>query len=56
MFRHLCLELGKEYEEKTQKNEDISKIEEIVYEIVPFYVTHNAEADACDLLMSVDRV
>jgi 26S proteasome regulatory subunit N1 len=59
--RHLAAELGEEYNARTEKEQeealgtpqdllDVAKI------IVPFSLTHNAEADAVDLLLELEAI
>lgn len=54
--RHLCLEIGDEYEKRTDTNEPVDDLLALVDEIVPFLLTHNAEPDACDILLEVQRL
>ena len=35
---------------------DVDYLMELVKEIVPFNMEHNAECEACDLLMEVERL
>eukprot|EP00051_Salpingoeca_urceolata_P026738 m.478399 g.478399 ORF g.478399 m.478399 type:complete len:897 (-) comp21140_c0_seq1:156-2846(-) len=56
--RHVQAELAEEHKLRTdaeppQPIDDLIKLAE---EIVPFTMAHNAEADACDLLMEIDRM
>lgn len=52
--RHIASDIGKEYAERQEKNEDASELYVLADEIVPFCMSHNAEADACDLLMELE--
>lgn len=54
--RHLQGEIAEEYKRRVQENgedTDVKDLLNLAEEIVPYCVTHNAEADACDLLMEV---
>lgn len=56
-MRHLSMEVGKEFSRRIQ--EDITEIQdllEIVQILVPYFVQHNAEAEAVDLLLEVERI
>lgn len=58
--RHLTAELTQEWIEidTDGSNSLISKDEltHLAKDIVAFYMKHNAEADACDLLMEIERL
>ena len=56
--RHLSGELTGEWDELTDENtEDMSKkLIGLVHEIVPYNMAHNAETEACDLLMEIERL
>ena len=61
LYRHLSGEIQAEYAEKVKVGEDDMQIDvehlmELVKEIVPFNMQHNAECEACDLLMEVERL
>jgi 26S proteasome regulatory subunit N1 len=58
MNRHLASEIGEEYNariiaEDPQPTEDIVKL---AIEITPFFLHHNAEADAVDLLLELECI
>lgn len=55
-LRHLSTEISDEYEQRMEDEQSVDELLELVYEIVPFLVTHNAESDACDLLISVEKL
>lgn len=38
------------------KGEELSHVLELVKDIIPFNMSHNAEAEACDLLMELERI
>ncbi|XP_076169384.1 regulatory particle non-ATPase 1 [Ptiloglossa arizonensis] len=55
--RHLSGELAGEWDELTDDAEATSKkLIALVHEIVPYNMAHNAETEACDLLMEIERL
>ncbi|KAA0194384.1 hypothetical protein HAZT_HAZT001318, partial [Hyalella azteca] len=55
--RHLAGEIAAEWE--TLMEEDVAKKNELIAEaklIVPYHMQHNAEAEACDLLMEMEQL
>ncbi len=62
--RHLCLELGAEWaaiqERAATEDERVEQLPgelmALVDEIVPFLIDHNAEHEACDLLLDVEQL
>lgn len=56
--KHLSGEIMAEYEVRTTKDsqEATDDIMKLALEIVPFFLTHNAEPDACDLLMELEAL
>eukprot|EP00118_Oscarella_pearsei_P002780 m.11543 g.11543 ORF g.11543 m.11543 type:complete len:911 (+) comp23495_c0_seq1:476-3208(+) len=64
--RHLAGEIGQEYTERFTSEEDSmedmtdsSRVDELILlvkEIIPYNMAHNAEAEACDLLMEIDHL
>lgn len=65
--RHLAAEIGEEYNHRRQlwddaagqessmdAEQDNSDLFNLAREIVPFFLTHNAEADAVDLMMEIE--
>lgn len=57
-IRHLAGEIGAEHARRTEANppEDTSELMELVDQIVPFNISHSAEAEAVDLLMEVQEL
>lgn len=55
-IRNLSGEISEEFRERTEKEQDVKELMDLVDEIVPFNMKHNAECDAVDLLCEVDRV
>lgn len=55
--RHLALEIGESYQEKLGSDEVfIARIVDLSQQIVPFFLKHNAEADAVDLLLEIESI
>eukprot|EP00041_Stephanoeca_diplocostata_P037281 m.1401556 g.1401556 ORF g.1401556 m.1401556 type:complete len:909 (+) comp25008_c0_seq5:69-2795(+) len=56
--RHLSGEIAIEFNERITANPPVKTddILALTERIVPYYMQHNAEADACDLTMEVDRL
>jgi 26S proteasome regulatory subunit N1 len=52
--RHLALEIGEEYNKRTEKEESITDLLDLSLKLVPYFLSHNAEADAVDLLLEVE--
>lgn len=50
------MEVGDEFQEKQDAEGDVDYLIKLVDLIVPFLVNHNAEPDACDILIEVERV
>lgn len=60
MFRHLTGEISQEWADFTgedpKEQELKDKLVELAKQIVPYNMAHNAEAEACDLLMEIERM
>ncbi|KAN0021543.1 hypothetical protein ACTFIU_010150 [Dictyostelium citrinum] len=54
--KHLATEIGIEYDIKKEENQSVEDLLKLVDEIVPFQMTHNAEPEACDLLLEVEQL
>eukprot|EP00045_Choanoeca_perplexa_P012108 m.130781 g.130781 ORF g.130781 m.130781 type:complete len:893 (+) comp15889_c0_seq1:159-2837(+) len=58
--RHLQGEIAEEFKARqSSSSEEPSSVEDLYQlasEIVPYCLSHNAEADACDLLMEIERL
>lgn len=54
--RHLSLEVIAEYEAMQEKELPTDKLLKLGLELVPFFMKHNAEADACDLLIELESL
>merc|ERR1740138_415379 len=55
-IRNISGEISEEFRERTEKGGDVKELLDLVEEIVPFNMKHNAEVDAIDLLCEVDKV
>lgn len=54
--RHLSMELMAEYNSLLESNSNTEVVVRVAKEIVPFFLKHNAEADACDLLLELEII
>ncbi|GAO49426.1 26S proteasome regulatory subunit rpn1 [Saitoella complicata NRRL Y-17804] len=56
--RHLAMEIGEEYSERTLKDipDSTDDIMDLAMQLVPFFLSHNAEADAVDLLLELEAI
>lgn len=54
--RHLSSEIIQEYNHRVESEQDTSDLIKLAIEIVPFFMNHNAEADACDLLLELESL
>lgn len=53
---HLAAEIIAEQAIRMVAEETVDDLMPIVDEIVPFCLSHNAEADACDLLLEIEKL
>lgn len=59
ILRHLAGEIAQEWDEIPDGEEGQKKREKLsnlVKQIIPYQMTHNAEAEACDLLMEIEQL
>jgi 26S proteasome regulatory subunit N1 len=54
--RHLATEIGEERTERIEKEASTDDLLQLALQIVPFFLSHNAEADAVDLLLEVESI
>lgn len=54
--RHLALEIGQDYQRKMTDDEDVQELNDLSRVLVPYFLSHNAEADAVDLLSELERI
>ena len=55
-IRHLALELGQGYQEKATDEESTDDLLALAKTLIPYFLKHNAEADAVDLLSELERI
>jgi 26S proteasome regulatory subunit N1 len=55
-MRHLALEIGQEYEKRLDEDADTDDLVALAHELVPFFLKHNAEADAVDILSELEEI
>lgn len=54
--RHLCTELGEEYNATGEDEKDVQELMRLALLVVDFSLKHNAEVDAVDLLLEMEAV
>ncbi|KAF9585414.1 proteasome regulatory particle base subunit [Lunasporangiospora selenospora] len=54
--RHLSTEIGLEYNRRQDSDAETDDLIALALEVAPFFLAHNAEADAVDLLMQLDII
>ena len=55
-IRHLALEIGQEYQDRLNQDKDVQDLTDLALTLVPYFVKHNAEADAVDLLSELEMI
>ena len=55
-IRHLALELGQEYLNRLTDEREVQDLVELALALVPYFLSHNAEADAVDLLSELEMI
>ena len=55
-MRHLALEIGDEREKRLDEEQDTSDLTNLALSLVPFFLSHNAEADAVDILSELEMI
>ncbi|RMZ87195.1 hypothetical protein DV736_g5578, partial [Chaetothyriales sp. CBS 134916] len=55
-IRHLALEIGVEYQRRLTDDSDVQDLSELALSLVPYFLKHNAEADAVDLLSELEMI
>ncbi|KAF2162529.1 hypothetical protein M409DRAFT_37404 [Zasmidium cellare ATCC 36951] len=55
-MRHLALEIGQEYQKRLDEDKDTDDITQLALSLVPFFLSHNAEADAVDILSELEMI
>lgn len=54
--RHLALEIGQEFRKRAADEAKVDDIVALTRVLVPYFLTHNAEADAVDLLSELEMI
>ncbi|CAG8504738.1 13783_t:CDS:10 [Ambispora leptoticha] len=54
--RHVSTEIGQEFLHRSEQDLPIDDLMTLSLEIVPFFLKHNAEADAVDLLLELEAI
>ena len=54
--RHLALEIGQDYQRRMTDDEDAQDLIKLSDTLVPYFLSHNAEADAVDILSELERI
>jgi 26S proteasome regulatory subunit N1 len=55
-IRHLALEIGQEYQTRLTDEKEVGDLTELALSLVPYFLDHNAEADAVDLLSELEMI
>lgn len=55
-MRHLALEIGQEHEKRLNDEQETEDLTKLVRSLVPFFLSHNAEADAVDVLSEMEMI
>lgn len=55
-IRHLALEIGQDYQKRMTDEEDPQDLIDLARSLVPYFLSHNAEADAVDILSELERI
>ncbi|KAK3716202.1 proteasome regulatory particle base subunit [Vermiconidia calcicola] len=55
-MRHLALEIGEEREKRLDEEQDTDDLISLTLSLVPFFLSHNAEADAVDILSELEMI
>lgn len=54
--RHLALEIGQDNQRRVSEDLDAEELHALARKIVPYFLSHNAEADAVDLLSELELI
>ena len=54
--RNLAGEISAEFQHREEQDEDVKDLLNLVSQIVPYHMSHNAEPDAVDLLLEVEKL
>jgi len=54
--RNLAGEVGNEWEQRKEHEDQVADLERLVYQIIPFNAKHHADVDAFDLLLQIGQL
>ncbi|KAI9851920.1 MAG: proteasome regulatory particle base subunit [Thelocarpon superellum] len=54
--RHLALEIGQEYQKRMADEKPYQDLVDLALSLVPYFLSHNAEADAVDILSELEMI
>lgn len=54
--RHLALEIGTVFNKRQEEEEDTKDLVDLALSLIPYFLSHNAEADAVDLLSELEMI
>ena len=55
-IRHLALEIGQEHQKRLEDEVDTQDLTDMTMTLIPYFLQHNAEADAVDLLSELEMI
>lgn len=55
-MRHLALEIGTDFQKRLNEDKDTDDLIALALTLVPFFLKHNAEADAVDILSELEMI
>lgn len=55
-MRHLALEIGQDYQNRLNDDKVFEELTDLALKLVPFFLAHNAEADAVDILSELEMI
>lgn len=55
-MRHLALEIGQEFQDRLNDDKVADELVDLGLNLVPFFLKHNAEADAVDILSELEMI
>ena len=55
-IRHLALEIGQEYQNRINDETSVQDLIDLSLSLIPYFLSHNAEADAVDLLSELEMI
>ncbi|MCJ1362601.1 proteasome regulatory particle base subunit [Acarospora aff. strigata] len=55
-IRHLALEIGQDYQRRLTDEKDYQDLIDLAETLVPYFLSHNAEADAVDILSELEMI